>query len=110
MDTPDRMTRRTLQVAALLARPAGPAWRNDPNRPMFAQMIAGRLLNEGQLPADLGLGEKPFAALCLHYFPGGSITLPKPAKPFHKEAMPEWDDIRQLLISHRSSYSNSELW
>jgi nitrogen fixation protein NifQ len=105
------MTRRTLQVAALLARPAKSVWRNDPNRPVFAQIIAGRLQNEGCLPSDLGLGSQPFATLCSSYFPGNPlIQLPEPTKAFNKALIPEWDDICHLLLAYRSNNSPSELW
>ncbi|HZX30753.1 MAG TPA: nitrogen fixation protein NifQ [Rhodocyclaceae bacterium] len=106
MNAMDRPAHRALLVAALLARPAAAPWRDDPNRPLFAQIIAGRQLGEGCLPRDLGLGAGPFAALCGAYFPGPSPWLTGEAA----ERIPEWEDIQRLLLAHRARQSGGELW
>lgn len=106
MNAPDRPARRALLAAALLDRPAAPAWRDDPNRFLFAQMIAGRQLGEGCLPGDLGLGAGPFVALAAACFPGPAPSLAGDAP----EPIPEWDDIRRLLLDHRARRSPGELW
>jgi nitrogen fixation protein NifQ len=106
MNATDRPARRALLVAALLARPAAPVWRDDPNRALFAQLVAGRRMGEGCLPADLGLGTGPFSALVSILFPGPAPCLAGgPA-----ESIPEWDDIRRLLLDHRARRSPAELW
>lgn len=106
MNAPDRPARCANLVAALLARPAAAPWRDDPNRPLLAQLIAGCKLGEGCLPADLGLGAGPFSALCSLYFPG---PLPRLAGA-GPEPIPEWEDIQRLLLDHRAGRSPSELW
>lgn len=106
MNAMDRSAHRALLVAALLARPAVSAWRDDPNRDLLAQIIAGRQLGEGCLPADLGLGPGAVGALCATYFPGPAPYLPKQATP----SIPEWEDIQRLLLDHRARRSASELW
>lgn len=106
MNAPDRPARRTLLVADLLARPAVAPWRQDPNRPLLAHMVAGRLLGAGSLPADLGLGPRPCAALWASYFPG-----PRPhlaGAPV--ESLPEWEELQRLLLQCRARRSPSELW
>lgn len=109
-DATDRAAHRTLRVANLLARPAGPAWRHDPNRPIFAQMIVGRQMQEGCLPADLGLGKPAFSSMMLHYFPGPLVLLPAPSKPTELAQLPEASDLLNLLLNQRACHSPSELW
>lgn len=106
MNATDRSARRALLVAALLARPAASAWRDDPNRELLAQLLAGRQLGEGCLAADLCLGPGAIAAMCATYFPGPPPHLPDQPCP----AIPEWEDIQRLLLDHRARRSASELW
>lgn len=106
MNATDRPTRRALLVAALLARPASRPWRDDPNRDLLAQMVAGRQMGEGCLPAGLGLGPGAASALCATYFPGPTPYLQRQDCP----PIPELEDIRRLLLDHRARRSPSELW
>ena len=55
-------TQRRLVWAELLSRPAAPAVAADPNRPVLASLLAGRLCGAGVLPATLGLPESLYFA------------------------------------------------
>jgi nitrogen fixation protein NifQ len=102
----DHLSRRALLVAALLARPAASPWRDDPNRELLAQLLAGRQLGEGCLPAGLGLAPGAVATMCCTYFPGPLPWLPAQDCP----EIPEWEDIQRLLLEHRARRSPAELW
>ena len=105
MNGPERLPWRATAVATLLAAPAAPRAANDPNRPLFASMIAGQAAGEGCLPAHLGLGIGAFAHVSAEYFPGAAI-----AGHFRElETVPEADDLRALLLDSRARESRSEL-
>lgn len=53
---------RDLLLAELLGRPAFALAVADPWRPVLASLLAGRSLNQGVLPAMLGLSEAAFQA------------------------------------------------
>ena len=105
MNGPGRLPYRSLLQAELLAAPAVPRAASDPNRPLLASLIAGQAAGDGCLPADLGLGEAVFAHLRSQYFRG--IALPSVDRGI--EAIPEWEDLRAMLIAHRAIQSPSEL-
>lgn len=105
MNGPDRLPCRAMLVAELLALPAVGAAACDPNRPLLASLIAGQCAGDGCMPADLGLGTTRFAELCANYFPGhGHSGVPRAI-----ESIPEWEDLRKLLLDHRASEYSSEL-
>lgn len=108
MNASDRPSRRALLVAALLA--PGAACRDDPNREIFAQMLAGRRLGEGCLPADLGLGEDAFAALQRRLFPAAVLALADGGADLSPAAFPEREDLYTLLLEHRAGRHDSEAW
>lgn len=105
MNGPDRLPWRASAVAALLAAPAAARAANDPNRPLFASMIAGQAAGEGCLPAHLGLGSAAFAHITGEYFPGAPIA----GRARELETTPEADDLRALLLDHRARELRSEL-
>lgn len=92
--------------AGLLDRPLWPGLAGDPNRPLLASLITGRLCGEGCLPATLGLSRKDFARLLATYFPG---PVPRLADG-QADAIPELDDIVTLLLEHRAQRRQSEVW
>jgi nitrogen fixation protein NifQ len=97
MNGPDRLPYRHLLHAALLAAPASGAPADDPNRPLLASMLAGQAAGEGCLPADFGLGEQVFSDLLASHFPGCTLSLQQRTVA----VIPEWSDLRQLLLEHR---------
>ena len=108
MNGPDRYPYRALLCAELLAAPASPMASGDPNRPLLASILAGRICRLGCLPADLGLGGEPFAHLAATYFP--CADLPILADLALPAAIPEWSDLRDLLLAHRAGERDSETW
>lgn len=108
MNAADRPSRRALLVAALLAPTTA---RGDaPNRFTFAQIIAGRRLGEGCLPADLGLGEEVFTALARAFFPAAVLALADGGADLSAAAFPERPDLIDLLLAHRAGRHASEAW
>ncbi len=81
----------------LLRRPASADFSGDPLRPILASMLAGRALDEGILPATLGLVPDAFEALWLAYFPGPHLRL----ENGKCEDIPEIDDLIALLLNYR---------
>jgi nitrogen fixation protein NifQ len=106
MNGPDRRLHRTALHAALLALPVPPAVAGDPNRSLFASLIAGQASGFGCLPPDLGLGAERRAALLKQYFPGATL----PRFPRQLPAIPEWEDLRKLLLQHRAGRDDHEVW
>jgi nitrogen fixation protein NifQ len=93
-------------VAELLARPATPEAAADPLRPIFASLLAGRSLNEGVLPASLGLEPEAFQHLWNDYFPGPHLRLINGSA----EDIPELTDIINLLLDYRCGLRESDAW
>ncbi|MDP1524609.1 MAG: nitrogen fixation protein NifQ [Rhodocyclaceae bacterium] len=81
----------------LLRRPASADFSGDPLRPIIASMLAGRALDEGILPATLGLAPSDFEALWQAYFPGPHLRL----ENGKCEDIPEIDDLIALLLDYR---------
>lgn len=102
----DNENRRQRWVATLLARPAAVAITTDPCRPLLASLLAGRLLAEGVLPADLGLGAEAMQQLWRDYFPGPALHLADGGAT----ATPEEADLMRIFVDHRSGRSEAELW
>jgi len=81
----------------LLRRPASTDISGDPLRPVMASMLAGRAMDEGILPATLGLSPDDFQRLWDIYFPGPHLRLKNGAT----EDIPEIDDLIALLLDYR---------
>lgn len=79
-----------------LGRP-GADFSGDPLRPILASMLAGRAMDEGILPATLGLSPDDFQRLWDVYFPGPHLRLKNGAT----EDIPEIDDLIALLLDYR---------
>jgi nitrogen fixation protein NifQ len=90
----------------LLARQAAAAVQDDPNRPILANLIAGRINDEGMLPATLGLSADERARLWRDYFAGPALVLPGGVE----EALPESADLLELLLATRAGRFPSEIW
>ena len=106
MNAPDRLPHRVRHFAELLASPAGATALCDPNRPLFASLLAGQAARAGCLPADLGLGAHRYRALLDSYFPGCAPTAcGNPAV-----VLPEVDELRGLLQAARNPALASADW
>jgi len=97
---------RDLLLAELLGRPASPQATTDPLRPILASLLVGRSLNQGVLPAMLGLSEADFHALWSRYFPGAHLNL----QDGPGEDIAELDDLLHLLLEYRAGVRQSEVW
>lgn len=93
-------------MAELLNRPAPPEACADPLRPIIASLLAGRSLNQGVLPADLGLLPHVLRKLWDDYFPGPPLRLPGGVA----EDIPELSDLIHLLLDYRAGREESEIW
>lgn len=106
MNGPDRQPYRQILQAGLLAIPVAPAVAADPNRSLFASLLAGQAAGFGCLPASLGLTPEALQQLLDDYFPGTPLPLVHRATP----PIPELDDLYQLLVDHRAGQRPAELW
>ncbi len=106
MNGPERAPYRHLLQDALLLSPVGVSLVDDPNRLIFASMIAGQAAGSGCLPADLGLGAEAYHALLSRYFPD-QIPL---ATQRSLSAIPEWEDLHKLLIDERANDNLDVAW
>jgi nitrogen fixation protein NifQ len=93
-------------VTELLERPASADAAADPARPLLASLLAGRALNEGVLPATLGLDAAALETLWRDYFPGPLLRL----QDGRCEDIPELDDLMTLLLDCRAGRRESEAW
>jgi nitrogen fixation protein NifQ len=93
-------------VAELLSRPAAVEAAADPARPLLASLLAGRALNEGVLPANLGLTADASHILWREYFPGPHLRL----SDGPGEDIPELADLMNLLLEYRAGLRDSDLW
>ncbi|MDR0635070.1 MAG: nitrogen fixation protein NifQ [Azoarcus sp.] len=91
---------------ALLARRASAVARDDPNRPILASLLAGRMCDAGMLPASLGLSDDERAQLRRDYFDGSPLALPGGVA----EALPEGADLVDMLLRARAGRFPSEAW
>jgi nitrogen fixation protein NifQ len=104
---PDRLPCRSSLLPALLAMPAAAA--ADPNRPLFASMIAGHSIGEGCLPGHLGLGTERYAQLLAEFFPAAPQRTGAHRVPDIPD-IPELADLQKLLLDHRANERDSECW
>lgn len=102
---PAALPSRALIVRDLLDRPATEPALSDPLRPVWASLIAGRLLGQGVLNSTLGMPHAVFEALLRDYFPGA--TPPLCSGP--GEDIVEFEDLLQLLQAHRAGNCESEI-
>lgn len=96
-----------LDLLALAATPA--TMSHDPNRVFLAEILSSRYANLGCLPADLGLGQDDFTAMCATFFPEAT-GLEALADAPTWAAIPEAEDLYQLLLQTRAGQRESELW
>ncbi len=106
MNGPDRIPYRQVLQLELLASPAQNGLASDPNRIIFASMIAGQAAGFGCLPAHLGLGAETFGHLAARYFPNESVA----ARQRSLAGIPEHEDLVKLLTTERAGQHDSELW
>jgi nitrogen fixation protein NifQ len=97
---------RSLQLEELLERPASALALADPLRPVFASLLVGRSMNEGVLPANLGLAAETFGQLMRDYFPGPALKL----QDGEAQDLEELSDILHLLLEYRCGVRASEVW
>ena len=106
MNAPDRLPVRALQLARLLAAPVAAAAEADPNRPLFASLLAGQAAGEGCLPPHLGLGAERHRLLLERCFPGCSVAVS--ANP--AVTLPEEEELQRLLHGARNPALASAEW
>jgi nitrogen fixation protein NifQ len=83
----------------------------SPLEETLAQILSSWLRGDSAMPAWLGLGERRFSALLLRHFPGYPIALfAGVGEPIEKRRLDEADDLRRLLMRHRSGRNDSERW
>lgn len=106
MNCPDLFLQRQMFTEALLRLPCTRAAERDPNRPLFASMLTGQSLGQGCLDGCLGCGEAAWKELVSSYFVGlpSFDVAPPPA------TIPEWQDLRKLMLDHRGHQYPSEIW
>jgi nitrogen fixation protein NifQ len=97
---------RDLITRELLAREACSVALSDPNRAVFASLIAGRLLGEGSLDSSLGLEESELDELWQDYFRGDKLNLPDQ----EQEEILERSDLIEILLKYRAGKFQSEIW
>jgi len=93
-------------MAELLGRPVPPQVAADPLRPVLASVLAGRSLQQGVLPAMLGLADADFQTLWQRYFPGAKLDLHNGPG----QDIDELGDLLQLLLEYRAGQRDSEVW
>lgn len=92
-------------AAQLLARAAAPE-RFDAR--LFARLIGARLA-AGDIEA-LGLNSVALARLYSHWFPNAVAPRVQRPAPVPENRLDEVDDVRVLLLEHRSRESEEEIW
>ncbi len=77
----------------------------------LAQIYATWATGGGALPDWLGLVPTTFRDLMEFHFPGFAVAHPpNPGRALASERFPELDDLRQLLLEHRSAADPSTEW
>nr|WP_319389609.1 nitrogen fixation protein NifQ [uncultured Cohaesibacter sp.] len=80
------------------------------NGPFVAQMLSSWMVGHGSLPRCMGLGEDRFKAMVVELFPGYRAVDLLPCPDVEPERASEREDVRSLLLAHRSNRSDEELW
>lgn len=82
--------------------------RNDH---ILASMLASQLSGNGAMPARLGLSLNDYESMMLLHFPGVQLPLSYMAKlDLDEQRLPEQDELRSLLLSHRADPSQEAEW
>ncbi len=85
--------------------------RGYPVEETLARILASWHLGRGAMPQWLGMGELQFLAMMRFHFPSlDTRTLFSDKAPIDIERSDELEDLRKLLLSHRSDGSESEAW
>lgn len=86
------------------------ARRGDPVEETLARIIASASLGFGAMPTWLGLGEHAFRRMLDRHFPGfPADTLAGPRGDAEPQRGDEMDDLRALLVRHRTGRDDAEL-
>lgn len=86
------------------------AARPDPNADCLSQILASWMVGQGTMPRYLGLSEASFEALLAQHFPALDRMTFEVRLEIEPERVPELDDVRRLLLEHRSGLSDCEVW
>jgi len=81
------------------------------NDHILATMLASQLAGNGAMPVRLGLSQSQYEAMMQIHFPG--VELPQQyfaEAMIDAERMPEQDELRALLLTHRSDPSEEGKW
>ena len=77
----------------------------------LARILSSWVLDEGVLPAYLGLGAEHFQNLVARHFANHQILASvKNKAEFEQERIPEWEDLVGLMLEFRASNDVSEEW
>jgi nitrogen fixation protein NifQ len=98
-------TRSTASVYGLLMQ----ARRGEPVEELLARMLSSWMLGEGAMPRWLGLGEPRFRWMLARHFPALGGDFAAAQRPMiDVDRCDEIEDLRQLLLQHRSSASEAD--
>ncbi|WP_114011048.1 nitrogen fixation protein NifQ [Cohaesibacter intestini] len=86
------------------------AARPDSNADFLSQILASWMVGQGAMPRFLGLDKASFEALLAYHFPSLDRMDCEVRLEVEPERAPELDDVRSLLLEHRSGLSDSEVW
>jgi len=106
MNSPDILLQRQRLADGILHLPCTRAAGEDPNRTLLASILAGQSIGQGCLDHWLGIGEAHWRTMARTYFAG----LPQFAVREPPPAIPERQDLQQLLLDHRAGKCESERW
>lgn len=82
--------------------------RNDH---LLASMLASQLSGDGGMPVRLGLCMQDYEEMMQLHFPGTTLPLSYMAElNSDEERLPEQDELRSLLLSHRDDPSRESEW
>lgn len=82
--------------------------RNDH---ILASMLASQLSGNGCMPPRLGLGTSDYESLMQLHFPGTCLPMSYLAEvAIDDQRLPEQDELRALLMAHRSDPSHEGEW
>ncbi|WP_157747738.1 nitrogen fixation protein NifQ [Cohaesibacter sp. ES.047] len=95
---------------ALYQRLMGHALKDDPNALFLSEILASWLAGEGAMPRDLGLERPDFDAMLACLFPGMAPPETSAQSRIEPERGPELDDVKSLLLEHRTGRSEAEIW
>lgn len=93
-------------MTELMNRVVSPGVAADPLRLTLASLLSGRSLQQGVLPANLGLPDADLDALWQNYFPGPRLDL----HDGPGQDLAERDDLLQLLLEYRAGTGEAERW